>query len=207
MSKLRLSLVSLAVAATFTACGGDSDPLGVNSGDPLSEDEIQSVFFAIAEAFTQLDFGPAATGPARATISVNENFSGSANCPVTGSVSGNGSAAGTVDDETFELDLRYQLRLDMTNCGVQSTTNTITLNGAPFIQLDMDFVLTETLIDVSGTQTGGIAFTSTDGRSGSCAFDVAFSSTANLNTQQGNSSTTGTVCGVSVSGLQVWAVD
>ena len=151
MSKLCRSFVALAAVFTVSACGGD-DPLGVNSGDPLTEAEIQAVFFAISEAFGNLNFGPAAVGPAQATVSINESFNGSAECPVGGSVSANGSANGTIDDETFEFDLRYQLRLDMNGCQVETDTNVITMDGSPYIQLDMDLLLTETLIEVSGLE-------------------------------------------------------
>jgi hypothetical protein len=178
----------------------------VNSGDPLTEDEIQLVFLAISDAFSNLSFAPAA-GPARAQISVNESFNGSAPCSEGGTISANGSANGTVDDVTYELDLTYMLRMTPNGCAVPTETEVITLDGAPYLQLDMDFLLTETTIEVSGSQSGGIAFTSTDGRSGSCAFDVQFTTTANLDTLEGTSSASGTVCGVSANGLQVWSAD
>lgn len=206
MSKLRTLLAVVVLALGLSACGGDDDPLGVNSGDPLTQDEIQAVFFALSEVFASLNDAPAA-GPARATVAVSETFSASAPCPNGGTISANGSANGTVDDVTFELDLTYRLRLTPSGCVVETESAVVTLESSPYIQLDMDFLLTETLLEASGSQTGGIAFTSSDGRSGSCAFDVQFSTTANLDTQQGSSSTSGTVCGVSASGLQVWSYD
>lgn len=204
MSKLRFPLVTVAMLAVLSACGGDDDPLGVNSGDPLTEEEIEAVFFAISDAFAELSFAPAQAGPARATVSVSESFSGSAPCAEGGSISANGSVSGTADDETFVLDLAYQLRMTPSACAVPTETNTVTLDGSPYLQLDMDFLLTETVIDVTGSYSGGIAFTSSDGRSGSCAFDVDFSVNANLDAQSGTSSASGTVCGVSAQGLQAW---
>jgi len=138
---------------------------------------------------------------------VNESFSASAPCDQGGTIAASGSANGTLDDETFELDVNYQLRLTPTACVAPTETGTVTLDGAPYIQLDMDFLLTETQIVVSGSETGGIAFTSSDGRSGSCAFDVGFNVTANLEGGTGSSSASGTVCGVSASNLTVFDVD
>jgi len=208
VSKLRNSLVALAIASTLSACGGDDGPLGVNSGDPLEEEEIQAVFLAISEAFASINVaGPAAAGPAQATQSFNVSIEESGECPLGGSIAANGSANGTVDDVTFEFDMTYRLRMTPSGCQVETATNAITLEGAPYIQLDMDFFLSEELIDISGSQTGGIAFTSSDGRTGSCAFDVQFTSTANLSAGGGSSSTTGEVCGVSVDGLEVWSYE
>jgi hypothetical protein len=204
VSKLRSTLVTVATLSVLAACGGDDDPLGVNSGDPLTAAEIQAVFLAISESFNEMNSGASAAGPARAPVAFSQSLSGSATCPEGGSMAGNGSASGTVDDETFVIDLTYQLRLSPAACAVPTETAIITLDAAPYVQLDMDFLLTETLIDISGTQSGGIAFTSSDGRSGSCAFDIAFSVDADLEGGSGTSSVSGTVCGVSAEGLQVW---
>ena len=203
MSKLRNSLVLVTTALVVGACGGDDDPLGVNSGDAMTEEEIAVVFGAIVDAFGTIGATPAA-GPARATVSVNETFEGSAPCDGGGTIGAAGSANGTIDDVTFVLDLTYALRVTPDGCSVPTESGSIMLDGSPYIQLDMDFFFSETQIDVTGTQSGGIAFTSTDGRSGTCQFDVQFSVDYDQQTQSGNSSTSGTVCGVSASNVAVW---
>ena len=206
VSKLRSTLVLAVMVSSLAAC--NDDPLGVNSGDAMTPAEIQAVFSAISETFSTLGVAPAAAGgPARAIISVSESFSESAPCEVDGSVAAEGSVSGTVDDETFLLDLNFRLRLTPNGCVVTTETNTVTLDGAPYVQLDMDFQLTDTQIVAIGTQTGGIAFTTSDGRSGSCAFEVTFNVTADLEGQAGSSSVSGAVCGVSASGLQVFEFD
>lgn len=162
VSKLRTPLVLAAMA--FALAGCEDDPLGVNSGDPLTESEMQAVFFAISDAFSNLNFAPAASGPARTTISVNESFSGTAPCAVDGTMDANG-------------------------CVVSTESRTVTLDV------------------ISGSETGGIAFTSSDGRAGSCAFDVQFSGSFSQSTESGSSSVSGTVCGTSDSGLRVIEID
>lgn len=207
MFKLRSLLVLLCLATTLTAC--TDDPVGVNSGDPLTEEEIQAVFFAISEAFASFEQGAAAApgGPALVTVSVNESVSGTAQCEGGGSISGTGSASGSATDEPFEVDVAYRVRLDLSSCEVPTEDGSITLDSAPHIQLDMDFLLTETVIEVGGDQSGGIGFTSSDGRVGSCLFDVSFDVAVDLGAQSGSSQAAGTVCGVSVAGLQVFSVE
>lgn len=204
MSKLRTKLLTAAVALTAIGCGGDGDPLGMNSGDPLTEAELQVVFLAISDAFAYIGAAPAAAAPARATYSASESFDASAPCESGGTIAANGNASGTADDVTGELDLTYHLRMTPSGCTVPTETGTITLDGAPYIQLDMDFSLSQALLSISGSQSGGISFTSSDGRAGSCAFDVDFSGSVDLEAQTGSSSTTGTVCGVSASNLVIF---
>jgi hypothetical protein len=205
MTRFRSTLVLLLSLTVLTAC--KDDPLGVNSGDPMTEEEIQEVFFAIADAFEALGAAPAASGPARASVSVNESFTGSAPCPMGGAIAANGSASGTVDDETFELDLSYRLRLTPDGCVIDTETTTITLDAAPYIQLDMDFHLSETELVIGGSQSGGISYTAADGRVGSCAFSVQFSGSVDLVAESGSSQVSGEVCGVSASGLTVFELD
>jgi len=190
--------------------GCKDDPLGVNSGDPLTPAEMQAVFAAISSTFSTLGFAPvpaAVGGPARTTVSVSESFDVSAPCGEAGSIDTSGSVNGTFDDETFAFDMDYQLRMTPMGCVVSTEEGTVTLDGAPYIQLNMDFLLSETQLSITGSETGGIAFTSSDGRSGSCAFDVTFSVTADLEGSGGSSSASGTVCGVSASNLAVFEID
>lgn len=204
MSKLRVKLLTAGLAITAIGCGGDDGPMGVNSGDALTEAELQVVFYAISNAFSTFGAAPAAVGPARAVHSASESFDESAPCELSGSIAASGSASGTYDDVTGALDLTYHLRMTPNSCEVPTETTSIVLQGAPYIQLDMDFSLSETALSMSGSQVGGISFTADDGRSGSCAFDIDFSGNVDLGAQSGSSSVSGTVCGVSASNLTVF---
>jgi hypothetical protein len=206
VSKFRLSLVAVLMVSALSGC--KDDPLGVNSGDSLTLAEMQAVLSAISSTFSSLGFAPAAVGgPAMTTVSVSESFDVSAPCAEAGSIDMSGSVNGTVDDVTFTLEVDYQLRLTPNGCIVPTEGGTVTLEGSPYIQLDMGFMLSETQIVVSGSETGGIAFTSSDGRSGSCLFDVTFSVSADLEGSGASSSASGTVCGVSASNLTVFEID
>ncbi|MGD8729214.1 MAG: hypothetical protein PVF90_05890 [Gemmatimonadota bacterium] len=203
MSKLRTKLFAAVLAITAIGCGGDDGPTGVNSGDALTEAELQVVFSAITNAFEYIGAAPAAVGPAQATQSASQSFDASAPCGSGGTIGVKGNGSGTYNDVTGEFDLSFSLRMTPNGCEVPTETTTITLDGAPYIQLNMDFDSSETAISISGSQTGGIAFTSEDGRSGSCAFDVDFSANINPNSGSGSSSVSGTVCGVTASNLTV----
>jgi hypothetical protein len=203
VSKLRTKLFAAVLAITAIGCGGDDGPTGVNSGDALTEAELQVVFSAITNAFEYIGAAPAAVGPAQATQSASQSFDASAPCGSGGTIGVKGNGSGTYNDVTGEFDLSFSLRMTPNGCEVPTETTTITLDGAPYIQLNMDFDSSETAISISGSQTGGIAFTSEDGRSGSCAFDVDFSANINPNSGSGSSSVSGTVCGVTASNLTV----
>jgi hypothetical protein len=185
-------------------CGGDDSPVGVNSGDALTEAELQVVFYALSDAFSSIGAGPAAVGPARATQSASESFDDTAPCEAGGSIAVKGSANGTYDDVTQALDFSFQLRMTPNGCRVPTETTTIVLDGDPYIQFDMDFSSSETSLELSGSQQGGISFTAEDGRSGTCAIDIDFSGTLDQQSQSGSSSVSGTVCGVSASNLTVF---
>lgn len=204
MHRLPATLIATFTALMVIGCGGDDSPVGVNSGDALTEAELQVVFNAISGAFDALGAAPAAVGPARATQSASQSFDTTAPCDSGGSITMKGNGSGTYDDVSGDLDLTFSLRMTPNGCAVPTETTTIVLEGSPYIQLDMDFSLTQTSLVLSGSQEGGISFTAEDGRSGSCAFSVDFSGDFDLEAQTGSSSVSGTVCGVSASNLTVF---
>lgn len=199
MSKFRSLVAAVAVAVAVAACG-DDDPTGINSGDELSQDEIQEVLLALFGAFGAVNIAPAGVGPA--AVSVSESFNLSAPCEGGGNIAASGSVSGDFDEVSGAFDVSYALDMDPQGCVVPTTDGSVTMNGDPALRLDMDYVGSQTQISLTGSYSGGISFTASGGRSGSCAFDVDFDADIDL---QGTSSTTsasGTICGVSASGFQ-----
>jgi hypothetical protein len=203
MPKLRTSLVVAVSMSVLAAC--KDDPVGVNSGDPLTEAEIQAFFYALSDAFSAFSTAPAAVGPAQATTSYDQSFDASAPCPTSGTMAASVSVHATVTDAPSVVDANYQARVTPSHCVVPTEGGSITVDGSPYVQMALDFSITETSISFEGTESGGIAFTSSDGRTGSCLFDVSFSGTAT--STSGSSSVSGTVCGVSVNALEAFSVD
>lgn len=201
----RFISVSIAgLALTVAACG--DNPLGVNSGDALSDAEIQALFNQMGDALG--DVSPSANlvaaldGIQLAEISVDESVSVTAPCQ-SGTISVDGSVSGTVDDQTFESDLTMGVTLDFAACVVPADSITVTVDGQPDITYSAHFRLTQDSLVVDGSQLGGFSFTTSDGRAGSCAIDVTFD--ASYATGSAAVSTvSGTVCGRSASQFEAY---
>ena len=131
--------------------------------------------------------------PAPAAVSVNESFDLSFPCE-SGNIEVSGSTSGNVDEETFDFDFMVDVSWDPNGCVVGDDINTFTVDGAPSIVVALEMSSTQDVLTISGTETGGFSYTSSDGRTGSCAFDVIFSVVTG---QTGIDSTvTGTICGL-----------
>jgi len=196
--------VSLLSAATISACGGD--PVGLE-GDPLSEAELQAVLTALSSAFSSLGAAPAmaSEGPQRVPVPVDQSFDTSVPCAQGGAIAASGSVTGTVDDETFASDARFELTFDPVGCVVNTEASSITVDGDPDVVVVMNTLFTDSSISMSGTQRGGIRYTVDDGRSGACWMDIAFSVTVDQSAPDAaEQSVTGSVCGIPASQFQTF---
>ncbi len=198
MRKMSTSLIGLTTALTLTVVACGDDATGVTSGDELTSTEVAAVLAALGSAFESVGAG-AQAGAAQAPISVSENFNVSVPCE-SGTLNVSGSISGTVDDVTFDTDLTTTVRWDPNACVVSDGTNTFTVDGAPYIDLALDLTSTQDLVTVSGTQSGGFSFTTSDGRTGSCSMDVTFSIVTTATSV--DATVTGTICGQNASGFE-----
>lgn len=201
-SKLRTPLAVIVLVFGLSACGGD-DPTGINSGDPLTEAEIQEVLLALFGALDAVELPTQAAAAAPAMVSVSQTFDASAPCEGGGTISLNGGVNGTVDDVTGAYDVSFSLTMDPNSCTVPSSSGSITLNGSPDLRFAFDYEGDDSQFTAAGRYEGGIAFTHSDGRSGSCAFDLDFNITADFTGGSSTQSTSGSVCGVSANQFEV----
>lgn len=189
-----------AALLALAACGAD-DPLGLNSGDPLSSQEIQSVFDAMSAAFASGGVNPsspsAAPGISLAPIPIDQEFIFAAACPLGGSIGINGSADGQIDDATLVGNLSIRFTYTFSQCAVSANDITVTVSHNPPIVFQGDFALSQDELSVDGSERGGFEYVASDGRRGSCAIDLSFSASHNSATQTSSASVTGRVCGVS----------
>ena len=205
MQRYHRSMSGLAVglALTMAACGGD--PVGVNSGDELSDTEIQAIFNAFGGALDGVDASASRVAPQdgiqMADIDVNQSVNVSTDCNLGGEISLSGSVEGTVDDETFASNLEMGIGIQFDACIIASEENTVSVDGD--IQFDSHIVINEGAFSVDGSQVGGFDFTTNDGRIGSCAIDIDFSASFSEGTSA-QSSVTGTVCGRSASQFEAY---
>jgi hypothetical protein len=195
--------LAVGLALTLTACGGD--PVGVTSGDELTDTEIQAIFNAFGGAIGGMDGSASRVAPQdgiqMAEIKVNRSVSVSTPCNLGGEISLNGSVEGTVDDETFASNLEMGIGVQFDACVIPSEQNTVSVDGE--IQVDSRVVLNEGSFSVDGSQVGGFEFTTDDGRIGSCAVDIEFSASSTDGTSA-QSSLSGTVCGRSASRFEAY---
>lgn len=192
--------LTIALALTVVACGEDAT--GVTSGDELTSAEVAVVIAALGSAFDSVGVAAqqvAAAGPALAAINISENFSLSVPCE-SGTLDVSGSMDGTVDDQTFAMDATLEVSWDPNGCVVSDDINTFTVDGAPRVTVTLDISSSEDIVSISGTETGGFSFTSSDGRSGSCAIDVTFSLVTTATSV--DSTITGTICGLQASSFE-----
>jgi hypothetical protein len=210
-SKMRRSKLFTGLAAglivAIAGCGGDANLVGVDSGDPLTDAEIQTLFNELGQAIGSIGASAqvvsAQDGPMRApmgTISVNRSIDETAACDA-GTLGVKGRVEGTVDDETFETDMTMDFTLSFNTCTVSSESGSVTLDNPPGIAYILDMDMGQESYSISGSQKGGFSFTTSDDRMGSCSIDLTFDLSYDSGTGQSNV-VTGTVCGRSAEGFQ-----
>ena len=205
MGKLSNRLTGLATALALTVVGCGDGITGVDSGDVLTPDEVAAVVAAFGSAFASAGVSTTqgAAGPAQAPISLNQSFDVSVECE-SGTFDVSGSMAGSVDDTTFDMDLTMNVRWQPNACVVGAGENTVTLAGAPRVELALEMTSSQEVVTMSGRETGGFSFTTSDGRTGSCAFDVTFSIVSDGPIE--SSTVTGTVCRLSASSFDTFGL-
>ncbi|NNM32522.1 MAG: hypothetical protein HKO53_05630 [Gemmatimonadetes bacterium] len=209
-SRRVLPVAAFVLGASSLAACGDDGPTAVQ-GDPLSQEEVQAVFAALSGAFSQVGVpsaSPAMDGvpqPSAAPVAVDETFDFTSPCEVSGDLTAVGAVSGTVDDETYDSDLTYQLAITPSGCTVPHGGNTLTVDGNPSVAIAMDMEFTETLFAVAGSYTGGLSYSTSDGRAGSCSINLNFDISANAN-GGGEQSISGQVCGVAGSHFQAFTI-
>ncbi len=195
-----------ALLVLLVGCGSDGIGLGVNSGDPLTDGEVQALLNELGTAIGNIGSAHVAAptdGPQLAEISVNESVDLTAPCQA-GTISIDGDVHGTVDDQTFESDLDLLLTFDFHDCAVPTETTTITVNGPPGLQYDINFLIGQEDFSVSGTLRGGFTFATLDQREGSCMVDLDFSASYSSAGSSLTSSVSGTICDRSGDGFEAY---
>jgi hypothetical protein len=204
----RIVRVFALIAAVGVAACGDDDP--VSTGDALTETEVAALSSVVlGTAFSATASGlagvtPAAVdGPQPAPFSYTGSIETTVPCALGGTVELDGSATVNGDDETEEFMVAYNLTQLFSQCGAlaEETDQEFTISGSLGLTATADFALGTSQAGLSlstDTQVSGtIDWSTDDGRSGRCA--ITLSSEATSNGDSISATTTGSVCGTSVS--------
>lgn len=211
MRKTSRTLLAALVGAILIAAACNDDPMGLNSGDELTQAEIDEVFAeifdALGEVFLVVNFGgpqqlaagPFSVGPVLGPFS--ETFDETGSCALGGTVRVTGSVSGEIDEQAQTGTFSFNVTETISNCVISTATGTVfTVNTSPLILMTGDFSFNATFLTATLTITGGFAFTGSDGRSGTCLIAVeATVSITETTTEQ--VSVTGTACGRSITDL------
>lgn len=203
----RIVRVLTVVAAVGVAACGDDDP--VSTGDALSETEVAALSSIVLEAaFSATSSGlsgtPAASdGPQLVPFSYSQDIEATVPCAQGGSVQLNGSATISGDDDTEEFMVAYNVTQAFSECASVSeeTEQQFTISGSLGLTATADFSSLNSQDGISfSTDTqlnGSVDWSTDDGRSGSCLITLV--SEATSSGESISATTTGSVCGTSVS--------
>lgn len=187
----------------FAACSDSGNPAGPGGGDQVSASEAAAISdFLLGEAITGLDFGAIAGGGGGGAalrsgtpITIDYAASAEAPCPEGGLVGATVAISGTIDDQTLEGDLDLEVVTTAADCGIVADGTGFTLDTNPDLTLTGGFSFAdgELVGESSFTYAGAILWSSEDGRSGSCTYDVVVTMSASS-----TAVASGTVCGTSL---------
>lgn len=191
-SNFRRALVA-ALAVAVSACG--DSPLGPEAD--LTQEEVSEMMDAMsaigAFTFAPGEFSVRSLGGQVA--SVVAPFDETSECPSGGTVNVSGSM--NINESTGNFSAQYTA--DYNNCKAPSSAGRVwTFNGEPNVTTSMNYTFNETTggISMSGTQSGGVRFSS-GGMSGRCSISLTYNMSTNAEGIP-TGTVTGTVCGESV---------
>lgn len=182
--------VALIVGLGLVA-SGCGDGVTDSTGDPLTQEEAFAIYaelqFAVSDALGAQGSAPAGSGAMMTPIT-----------PVTGTCGGGGTVTvtGDVDDnidtQTGLGTISFTLTETFDDCVVQTTGPHFTVNGNPNVKIVGDLTVGENSLGGTYDMSGGFAYTSNDGRAGTCGVGVSLDFS--------NLSVSGTICGKRISG-------
>jgi hypothetical protein len=193
-------IVLMATALGLAACESSTDP-----GDELSSTEASALAAAILDL--TLDAGMAqtataqlASGPAAAPRTFDTRTQVEGPCPLGGTMQADLHVAGAFDSATGQGQLDLDVTAQHRGCQVRAkeTGQLFELDGKPSITAEFRLVSKpDQAFTLSGSYKGAVDWSS-DGRSGTCSFDLTFSGNVSANTGNGTAKLEGEACGANI---------
>ena len=185
--KGRILATFLLLTVGAFACSDSTGSVGETSGDPLTEEESAALLVEMMEVFGGFGATSAPAVSPADLIPIDESLNETSECPGGGSVRLHGNISGTVDDQTFAMDLEFNFTEEINSCGVYHNEMLFVVDGAPDITWAGDYMYSEQSLTGTFSMIGGFAYTAGDDRSGSCGMEL------NINFTTGVAS--GNLCG------------
>jgi hypothetical protein len=173
--QLRRGFAAALATAAVLAAGCDRSPTG--GPDALTAEEAR----AVAEAYSQLGTGEAASlgGPAASMdaerIGGTNTFSFTGDCPRGGVVRLDGSSTLTPGEAPSTATFAVTATRTEEACGIplRNGVGTLTLDGNPNVQFTSHSIWTDWIPgDLTATQKGSFRWTRSTGGSGVCTVDI-----------------------------------
>jgi hypothetical protein len=198
MNTRRILLVTLALG--LAACESSTDV-----GDELSSAEASGLAAAILDltldaGMMQTGMAQLASGPAAAPTTFDHRAQVEGPCPIGGTMHADLHVAGSFDPATGQGQLDLDVTAQHRGCQVKAkeTGQLFELDGKPNIKAEFRLAAKpDQTFTLSGGYEGAVEWSS-DGRSGTCSFDLTFSGSVNANSGNGTAKLQGTACGASI---------
>ena len=176
----RNRLAALAAAAIVLAgCGKDA--LAPATGDRLAADEAQALALSLAasgDAYTDaapsasvVTLGPMSTGTTFGPITFKQSHP----CPKGGSITPDITLQGSIDLAARSVSMELKGTETPKDCAFLVKANTITVNGDPDLAIAAHVAIANGVPSdpMTFSQEGGLSWSSSDGRSGTCSIKVS----------------------------------
>ncbi len=212
--KLSRNVAALAAGITLSvvACGDDDGPTGSTTGDALTAVEAQELASEVLGVLFSLGFtgSPSVVAPIDGPAGPIVRFGLAAAAePIprtTASCNGGGSVtvSGNVSINSSGTSSTFDILEEINNCATSSGSGTtFTMNGDPNIRMTGSVSIDgQTSITLDLNMNGGIRFSTSDGRSGSCSISISMGGTISLSNPDPNAiSVSGTVCGQNINSI------
>ena len=205
-----LPAVLAGCALAFAACG-DSLPTGTDSGDQLTNAEVQELLVELFDFLENIDLDFAGVQPRisdprlflSVAVPINDSYNATEPCDEgAGTSTVSATITGDVNEQTGEGNVSLDGTIDFNACRVVGEQATYTIDGDPELGITADFEFDgDDDLTVDIRFGGGIAFTTDDERAGTCAADVRVTLTASGTSF--NVTSSGSICGVNAAGLDI----
>ena len=198
MRTLPKAVCLIVFAMLVSSCG--KSPTQVS--DQLSQQEALALYseisVAISQALANVSFsGAAARSPSAITQAYSGSMKSTAPCNAGGAIDVTGTYNGSIDTDAGTYSYDYQMTMVPNACKASGGASQFTIGGDPNLTISGAYHFDGTTYDYTYNQQGGVSFTTSDGRSGSC--QISYTTTVAYDGVKSTAEVKGSICGIDMS--------